>query len=119
MAKGSKTGGRKAGTPNQVTKELRAALSATIKKEFDTLPQLLAELDKKDRLEVLVKLLPFALPRMEAISFDEVLTIEQGNRPPWMEEVKPPIQWINGSEQPERINIPISTWVNPPEKEEN
>jgi hypothetical protein len=65
MAKGIKTGGREAGTPNRLTKELRAALKNILHQEIELLPDNFQKLEARDRLELLVKLLPFALPKVE------------------------------------------------------
>lgn len=73
MARGKKTGGRTPGTPNKLTGEMREALGAVLGGEIDQLPKFLAKLDPKDRLDVVVKLLEFALPRLKGIE----ATIEQ------------------------------------------
>ena len=67
--KGKKTGGRKIGTPNRLTKELRAALKNILHQEIELLPEHLSKLEPKDRLELLVKLLPFTLPKVEPESY--------------------------------------------------
>lgn len=72
---GTKTGGRKAGTPNKVTKELRETLKSIIGKELDTIPATLDKLTPKDRLEVVLKLMPYCMPKLETIngSYDQSL----------------------------------------------
>jgi hypothetical protein len=65
---GKKTGGRTSGTPNKVTSELRKTLKGIIAAELDALPQTLGELPARERLELLIKLLPFALPKVNIIS---------------------------------------------------
>ena len=67
---GKKYGGREAGTPNRLTKELRAALKNILHQEIELLPDHFNELEPKDRLELLVKLLPFALPKVEPESYE-------------------------------------------------
>lgn len=67
-----KTGGRKKGTPNKITKNLRKALKAIIKKELDELPKLLSKLSEHQRLLILVKLLPFVLPKIESVNENEI-----------------------------------------------
>ena len=66
---GIKYGGREAGTPNRLTKELRAALKNILHQEIELLPGHFDKLEPKDRLELLVKLLPFALPKVEPESY--------------------------------------------------
>ena len=67
---GKKYGGRQAGTPNRLTKELRAALKNILHQEIELLPDHFNKLEPKDRLELLVKLLPFALPKVEPESYE-------------------------------------------------
>jgi hypothetical protein len=64
---GKKTGGRVAGTPNRITIELRKTLKSIIADELDALPGTLAELPPKERLELLIKLLPFCMPKVDSI----------------------------------------------------
>jgi hypothetical protein len=65
--KGQKTGGRVVGTPNRITIELRKTLKSIIADELDALPGTLAELPSKERLELLIKLLPFCMPKVDSI----------------------------------------------------
>lgn len=66
--KGLKTGGRVAGTPNKITSELRNTLKGIIDAELNSLPTLLAELPAKDRLEAVIRLMPYCLPKVESIN---------------------------------------------------
>jgi len=66
---GKKYGGRKAGTPNKLTKELRAALKNILHQEIELLPDHFNKLEPKDRLELLTKLLPYALPKVQPESY--------------------------------------------------
>lgn len=66
---GKKFGGREAGTPNKLTKEIRAALKNILHQEIELLPDHFNKLEPKDRLEILIKLLPFALPKVEPESY--------------------------------------------------
>ena len=61
--------GRPKGTPNKLTKELRAVLKDVLFNEIDQLPIHLQSLQIKDRLELVVKLLPYAIPRIEAANY--------------------------------------------------
>ena len=67
MASGQKTGGRVEGTPNKLTKELRTVLKDLLHQELEGLPDRLSKLEPKDRLDILVKLLPYCLPKIESI----------------------------------------------------
>ncbi len=71
MATGKKTGGRQSGTPNKLTKELRSVLKGIVNKEIEGLPERLKELDTEKRIEMLVKLMPYVLPKVEAINAKE------------------------------------------------
>jgi hypothetical protein len=64
---GKKTGGRVAGTPNRITIELRKTLKTVIASELELLPGTLEQLPPKERLELLVKLLPFCMPKVDSI----------------------------------------------------
>ena len=70
MATREKTGGREAGTPNRLTKELRTVLKEIIFQEISSLPDRLEKLEPKDRLELFIKILPFVLPKVEAVNSD-------------------------------------------------
>lgn len=61
---GKKFGGRQKGTPNKLTKELRSALKDVLYDEISRLPERLDELDTKDRLELLVRFLPYVIPKV-------------------------------------------------------
>jgi hypothetical protein len=65
---GKKTGGRAAGTPNKVTSELRKTLKGIVAAELDALPQTLVDLPARERLDLVIKLLPFCLPKVNTIS---------------------------------------------------
>jgi hypothetical protein len=64
---GKKTGGRAAGTPNKLTSELRTTLKGIIAGELEALPQTFEQLPAKERLELLIKLLPYCLPKVDSI----------------------------------------------------
>lgn len=66
--KGIKTGGRTKGTPNRLTKELRSALKNILHDEIEQMPEHLAKLDAKERIELVVKMMPYVLPRVELVS---------------------------------------------------
>jgi hypothetical protein len=63
--------GRKVGTPNKLTKELRATLKAIIEKELETIPETLENLTPEKRLEIVIKLIPYVLPKVESVPMDK------------------------------------------------
>ena len=65
---GKKFGGRRKGTPNRLTSEVRSALKRVLHDEIEELPVLLKNLDAKNRVDVLVKLLPFVAPKVKEVS---------------------------------------------------
>jgi hypothetical protein len=69
--KGQKTGGRTLGTENKVSKELRSVLKDLLLKELEDLPGQLSKLDAKDRLEVVLKLLPYGLLKVKEVHYSE------------------------------------------------
>ncbi|WP_372752530.1 hypothetical protein [Labilibaculum sp.] len=78
MSERIKHGGRKKGTPNRLTKELRISLKNVIHEELQQLQNQLKSLDPKDRLDILIKLMPYALPKINTVNstIDEPINIE-------------------------------------------
>ena len=62
MARGQKTGGREQGTPNLLSKEMRAILKGIIAKELELIPETLEKLEPEKRADLVLKLLPYVLP---------------------------------------------------------
>ena len=65
---GLKYGGRQKGTPNKLTKELRGILKEALHKELNCIGDLLEQLEPKERIEVLIKLMPFVFPKVNKVS---------------------------------------------------
>ena len=70
MAKGYKTGGRKKGVPNKVTSETREILKDIVTKELEALPSYLEGVKPKVKIDILIKLLPYILPRINPVPMD-------------------------------------------------
>ena len=70
MATRKKSGGRTEGTPNKITQELRNIIRKIIKKELSGFEKNINKLKDKDRLELIVKLLPYVISKMESINED-------------------------------------------------
>ena len=67
MAKGVKTGGRKVGTPNRTTAEIREHFQNLIADNLDQLKNDLKELEPIQRLKMIIELSRFVLPTLKAI----------------------------------------------------
>ena len=52
---------------NKTVKDIRAELKNLIHDEIQNLPETLKAMEPKERLDVLVKLMPFALPKNDSI----------------------------------------------------
>ena len=65
---GKKFGGREKGTPNRLTKELRSVLKDIVYQELEEIEERLDELEPKERLELVLKLMPYTLPKVNSIS---------------------------------------------------
>ena len=78
---GKKTGGRVAGTPNKVSSELRKTLKTIIAGELEALPATLETLPARERIELVIKMLPFCLPKVDKIgsSYDTGWDILSGD----------------------------------------
>ena len=68
MARGIKTGGRQKGTTTIITKELRAVLKNFLFKELEQIQERLDLLEPKERIELIIKLMPFVMPKTTSIS---------------------------------------------------
>ena len=65
---GNKYGGRQKGTPNRITKELRSLLKDVMYDEIGALQERLDALNPKERVELIIKLMPYALPKVTSVS---------------------------------------------------
>jgi chemotaxis regulatin CheY-phosphate phosphatase CheZ len=66
---GLKYGGRQLGTPNKLTNELRNVLKDILLDELGTIKSKLDTLDTKDRLDVIIKLMPYAMPKIDSVEY--------------------------------------------------
>ena len=65
---GKKYGGRQKGTPNRLTKELRVLLKDIMYQELKEVQQRFSLLEPKQRIELIIKLMPYILPKVNSIS---------------------------------------------------
>ena len=64
MARRTKTGGRKKGTPNRLTFQTRLVLLSALQGEIEQIPKTMQSMEPKDRLEILIKLMPYLVPKV-------------------------------------------------------
>ena len=65
---GKKYGGRQKGTPNRMTKELRVLLKDIMYQELEEIQETFSLLEPKQRIELIIKLMPYILPKVNSIS---------------------------------------------------
>ena len=65
---GNKYGGRQKGTPNKMTKELRVLLKDIIYQELEEVQERFSLLEPKQRIELIIKLMPYVLPKTTSVS---------------------------------------------------
>jgi hypothetical protein len=68
MAIGIKTGGRTKGAVNKTTSETKKLLQKIVSNELDNLTDLLSKLEPKERIDAVIKLLPYIVPRQSEIT---------------------------------------------------
>ena len=71
MATGIKTGGRTKGSLNRTTAETKELLQKIVSNELDNITDLLGKLEPKERIDALIKLLPYIVPRQSEVSITE------------------------------------------------
>lgn len=85
MAYGKKTGGRRAGTPNKTSKELREQLQNILQATIEELPDTLAEMGPGDRAKVLAALLPYIMPKLSTVDIKAEMEVKpQRGKPEWL-----------------------------------
>ena len=69
MAKGKKTGGRKAGTPNKTTSFSKSVIQEILTDytSSDLFKKDMENLEPKDRLDIMVKLMAFTTPKPQSV----------------------------------------------------
>jgi len=75
--KRQKVGGRKAGTPNRVTTDLRQRIALLIEENFDTIEADFQQLDSEKRLIVLERYLKYCLPPLHSISITGSINMDE------------------------------------------
>lgn len=67
---GKKYGGRCKGTPNRSTAETKTLLHHVVGNQLNEVESLLSKLDPKEKLDTIIKLLPYVLPRQSEIAIE-------------------------------------------------
>jgi len=60
---GKKFGGRKKGTPNKTPQEVREFIQMFLEQQFEKLDEVFKQLKPKDKVNAIVKLLPYIVPK--------------------------------------------------------
>lgn len=68
--KRKKYGGRKKGTPNLITTELRQRIRDLIDNNFEQLQTDINKLEPKERVETIIKLFEYSLPKLQRIDIN-------------------------------------------------
>lgn len=68
---GKKYGGRTKGTPNRITAFNRDILSKIMNEQMESLPELLNKLSPQQKINSIIKLMPFVAPRYQALIFND------------------------------------------------
>ncbi len=74
----AKAGGRSKVTPNKISKEVKNLLKTIVLQELEQAEATLQELSPKDRLNILVRILPYVIPK----EFEVVSEIYTPDGPP-------------------------------------
>jgi hypothetical protein len=69
--KRDKTGGRKIGTPNKTTAETKEFIQNIVNNELTFFEDLMLELTPKERVDAVIKLLPYVVPKTSEVSIIE------------------------------------------------
>lgn len=62
--------GRPKGIPNKVTGEVRNVLAEVMREEIKNIPKHIEKLKTEDRLEFILKVLPYLTPKLESVAVD-------------------------------------------------
>jgi len=79
--------GRKAGTPNKATKDIRDAFSLLIENNLSKLQEDLNKLEPKERIKLLLEMSQFVVPKLRSIDLqsdvEETITIDFNSEINW------------------------------------
>ena len=87
--------GRPKGTPNKTSTEIKQTLNDILCNEIEAIPERLTQLSDKDRLDIVIKLLPYILPKQKELEITNDIT--KMNLPDYIKR--------------DLLNIPVIEWV--------
>lgn len=61
--------GRPSGQPNKITSDVRNVLKNVVAEEIENIRTLLESCDVNTRLDIIIKLLPYILPKCESVHY--------------------------------------------------
>lgn len=73
MAKGLKTGGRTKGVANKTTAETKEIIQKIVSNELDNIETLLKQLVPKERIDAVIKMLPYIVPKQQEVELKDGL----------------------------------------------
>jgi hypothetical protein len=71
MATRIKTGGRTKGAVNKTTAETKELIQKIVSNELDSITDLLEKLEPKERIDAVIKLLPYIMPKQSEVSITD------------------------------------------------
>jgi hypothetical protein len=71
MATGIKTGGRTKGVVTNPPAEPKEILQKIVSNELDNISTLLEKLEPKERIDAVIKMLPYIVPKQQEITIDK------------------------------------------------
>lgn len=102
---GKKFGGRKKGTPNKDTKQLREKIEMLLSDQWHQIQKDIQDLKPKDRIDTYIKLLEYSLPKLNRQYINPELDGQPINTPIFQnnplcenERATPPIEWTDEPE---------------------
>lgn len=79
--KGNNLGGRKDGSKNKVTQDIRKAFENLINNNIDTMQKDLDALESKDRLRMIIDLSAYVIPKLKQIELEASASVIEDFKP--------------------------------------
>jgi hypothetical protein len=78
--------GKPKGTKGKLSTKVKEALAAALEGELENIQELLNQLEPKERIDVIAKLLPYIAPKLAAQTISVDAEIKEKKRPEWFFE---------------------------------